>query len=144
VGPLLPESTKDDLCVEIVGWRIVPKKERLKSLGIKPGLILKVNPKRVIDGDTVAVEVTLKFHVRLRGVYAPELHNDDGSGEISKNRLEDLLNRAEAEEKSVYLYVPSNSPNDLMDSHSFNRVVGDLFIEDINVADLVDLENEFD
>lgn len=105
--------------------------KRLANLNVDPGVILRVKVNRVIDGDTVEVEIKRTFHVRFRDFNAPEL--SDLEGNAYKEKLQKILSEAE----EVVIYIPSNDDVRLMDVNSFNRIVADLFVDGINVVELL-------
>ena len=80
--------------------------------------------KRVIDGDTVEVEIVRRFNVRLTHPDG-RFHVDDGT---EKDRdAARLLQHLTMVANGVHLFIPANSPEKLMDINSFNRVLGELF-----------------
>jgi endonuclease YncB( thermonuclease family) len=91
---------------------------------------------RVLDGDTVEVEVTRKFVVRLRDCWAPEMEpiehrrrwlsmNDipPSSGMASQLHLQMLANGYQ-----VRLHVVGSEDGDFRDSTSMGRVIGDVYL----------------
>lgn len=80
---------------------------------------------RVIDGDTVAVEVTQTFHVRLLQCWAPESRTTDktekAKGLASKEHMQSLVD----EEDQATLFVPLSG--DLTDAMTLGRVLGYLW-----------------
>ena len=96
------------------------------------GLILtNLELVRVIDGDTVELSVTRKFKVRIRDVDAFELKEEKGKG--AKLFVEGICYAKDPPE--ITLFIPSNKPEQLLDFHSFNRIVGDLIINGFDVAE---------
>ena len=79
---------------------------------------------RVIDGDTIEVEVSRKFNVRFRDVKKPELRTPEGK--IAKA---DLANKLPVGAE-VTLFIPTNNAHKLMDFNSFERIVADVYIGD--------------
>ncbi len=84
---------------------------------------------RVIDGDTVEVEITRRLNVRLDDCWAPESRTKDlhekQIGLAAKANLEDLLNG-----HSVTLYIPAGDRENISDIFTFSRVVGTLWTDD--------------
>jgi endonuclease YncB( thermonuclease family) len=90
---------------------------------------------RVLDGDTIEVEVTRKFVVRLRDCWAPELEPIEqrrkwgvknippGTGAAAHMHLKYL-----AEGYQVRLHVVGSPDGDFRDSTSMGRVIGDVFL----------------
>jgi endonuclease YncB( thermonuclease family) len=90
----------------------------------------------VHDGDTITVEVTRQFRVRLRDCWAPELEpieqrrqwarlNDvpEGTGMASQQHLETL-----ADGMQVRLHVVGSPDGDFRESTSMGRVLGDVWL----------------
>lgn len=75
---------------------------------------------RVVDGDTIELEVTRKFKLRLRDIDVYEKKTEKGE-EAKKFVEKKILN------KPIKVFIPSNQPEDLMDINSFSRLVGDLY-----------------
>ena len=96
---------------------------------METGLSTEVVFVRAIDGDTIELEIKRRFKVRLRDIDCPERNTDEG--QEAKAEVEDLLSNAE----KIIVFLPSNDPIQLMDMNSFNRLVGDLFADETNVAD---------
>ena len=88
--------------------------------------------KRVIDGDTVGVEISRRFNIRIRDLLVAE--KDTAKGKAAK----DFLAKEIAGEE-VVVFIPSNDPHKLMDINSFNRLVGDVWHNGMNVVDLIEL-----
>jgi endonuclease YncB( thermonuclease family) len=91
---------------------------------------------RVLDGDTIEVEVTRKFVVRLRNCWAPEMESKavladwrrdlkrpEGSGYASYCHLGKL-----ADGYQVRLHVVGSPDGDFRDSTSMGRVIGDVYL----------------
>jgi endonuclease YncB( thermonuclease family) len=91
---------------------------------------------RVLDGDTIEVEVTRKFVVRLRNCWAPEMESKavladwrrdwkrpEGSGYASYCHLGKL-----ADGMQVRLHVIGSPDGDFRDSTSMGRVIGDVYL----------------
>ena len=89
---------------------------------------------RVLDGDTVEVEVTRKFTVRLRDCWAPEVHRNHDlpeprqtaeldRGLTSKRALEKL-----ADGMQVVLHVYADETGDFRRVTTMGRVLGDVYL----------------
>jgi endonuclease YncB( thermonuclease family) len=107
----------------------------------KEGLTKKVAISRVIDGDTIEVAVTWHIKVRILGrstdkVYlnAPEKNTPEGQKAIA-----DVLtlltnadwgkNPATPRFKDAVLYIPAGKTDELLAITSFDRVLGDLWVD---------------
>ena len=91
---------------------------------IEPGLMLPVLYTRSVDGDTIEVEIRRKFHVRLRDIDVAEKKTE--KGEEATEFVDMVLSFA----KDVMVFIPTNSPEKLMDITSFERVVGDIYVNE--------------
>jgi len=87
------------------------------------GISTDANVVRVVDGDTIEVEVIRRFKVRMRDVKKPELKTPEGK--IAKAELQVLLPLGSV----VRLFVPTNDPLKLMDMNSFERIVADVWLD---------------
>jgi len=92
------------------------------------GLTTEAKVKRVIDGDTLEVELTRNVHVRLKDCWAPELRNEGGPE--AKKQLERLIGL-----KPVIVHIPGDAEGDIRDIFTFGRVVGVVFVDDTNVSE---------
>jgi endonuclease YncB( thermonuclease family) len=93
---------------------------------LKPELGIGTDAKviRVVDGDTVEVEITRRFHVRMNNVKKPELKTPEGKK--AKAELEAKI----PPNTTVRLFIPTNDPLKLMDVNSFERIVADIWLND--------------
>ena len=102
-----------------------------------PGWTTKAKIERVKDGDTVEVSITRRFALRLihrneHGLLfkAPELNTPEGVE--SKNYLIKLLGlsvRQLDNTKDITVFIPTNKDNKLMDMNSFERLLGELWVD---------------
>lgn len=90
-----------------------------------PGITLPCTVVEVTDGDTVVVQVRVLAAVRLKDCWAKELR--DG-GHPAKNRLIEL-----AKGRNATLCVDLSGTRRLGDVFTFGRVVGTLWVDDLNV-----------
>ncbi len=86
---------------------------------------------RVIDGDTVEVEVCRKMVVRLRDCWAPETKrtrhpSEKALGIEAKERMENL---AKISERCAVRILPDGD-DDIGDGLTFGRVVADVWLGD--------------
>jgi endonuclease YncB( thermonuclease family) len=83
---------------------------------------------RIIDGDTVEVEIVKRVPVRLLDCWSPELRTKDQQekllGLAAKARLTEL-----AKGKSATLFVPTSEAGNINDIDTMGRVLGRLWIE---------------
>ena len=94
-----------------------------KEMSPQPAIRVPAKVVRVIDGDTVEVEVSTKITVRLLDCWAPERFTEDGKQ--SKKAAEMLL----PPDSECMLDVPLGGHDQLHDVFSFGRVLGNLFTE---------------
>ncbi len=97
-----------------------------------PGWSGDVTVVRVLDGDTVEVEVKYLVKVRLADCWAPEVRTKDleikRRGLLAKQGMADLVFG-----KTVRLVVPTTGR--LEDSLTFGRVVGRIWVGQVDVAE---------
>jgi len=95
------------------------------------GITLPVAFRRVRDGDTIVVALAspLEFPVRLRNVDCPELPTPEGrhAAAYVRQRL--------AKAKSLVLCLGLPDASNLFGGLSFDRVVGDLWVDGSNLAE---------
>lgn len=92
----------------------------------QPHIVLPCKVVHVHDGDTLAVEVTLRANVRLLDCWAPELR--EAGGAESRVKLTELTSG-----KTGMLTIPLG--NGLGDSLSFGRVLGRIEIDGKDVSE---------
>lgn len=96
----------------------------------RPGLCSPIKIIRVIDGDTIKVELTRTFNVRLvhansksQQFNCPE--KNTAEGQEAKVFVESVV-----KDKDITLFVPTGEDQKLMDINSFNRILGEIWIND--------------
>lgn len=88
------------------------------------GITARATIERVIDGDTVDVELTIPVRVRLLECWAPELHGENKTaGEQAKQQLETLL----PPKSRVHLHVPTGEVDAMADVFTFGRALGHIY-----------------
>lgn len=104
---------------------------------MKEGLITKVKIVQWRDADTPIVEVSRQFPVRLidtdkKGQFnCPEKKTVEGKK--AKKFAESLVKNID----NIYLYVPSKNPIQLTDISSFDRILGEIWIEGDKLTDIL-------
>lgn len=98
---------------------------------IEPGLMIPVNFLRAVDGDTVEVEIRRKFNVRLRDIDVYE--KNEPKGREAAEFVTFILGFG----GEVMVFIPTNNPDKLMDITSFERIIGDIYINDQKLQDLL-------
>lgn len=106
-----------------------------------PGWASKAFVRRIIDGDTIEVEVRKKFAIRVadpRGRFnVAELNT--AKGKEAKQFVSDLLMPC-GEDKKITIFIPAGPGN--MDINSFNRLVGEIWVDGKRFTDIL-MENGF-
>lgn len=101
------------------------------------GLVTSVRIVKWRDADTPIVEVKRQFPVRLcdtehnLSFNAPELST--AAGKKAKKFVEELVG-----DKEVTLFIPSKDGMLLTDINSFDRIVGEIWIDDQKLTDILD------
>lgn len=90
----------------------------------EPGWVATAKVVDIHDGDTVTVEVSKRYQVRLLDCWAPELKSLGGIE--SREHLKSLIDG-----KSVIVKVPMNG--DTWRSYSFGRVLGRIYLDDKDI-----------
>lgn len=82
------------------------------------GLTARAAIKRVVDGDTIDVELRLPCRIRLIDVWAPE--QDTSEGKKATQQLELMA----PEGGEVVVQIPTSEANSVKDVFTFGRVLG--------------------
>jgi len=100
--------------------------EYLKYLGPCPeeGLSTTVKLLKVIDGDTIKVEITRTFNVRLLNYSKPELATIEG--QQAKASLEESIKPGD----QLHIFIPAFKSETLIDNTTFNRVLAYVYDKD--------------
>lgn len=109
------------------------------------GFTTKAKAVRVIDGDTLDVEITRRIRVRLKDCWCPETRTRDleekERGLKAKRHLKDLLSLDTgffnwgSKGNEVVLFIPADKEGDIKDVFTFGRVVGNIFVDGEDVSD---------
>lgn len=89
---------------------------------------------KVVDGDTVHVDVDLGFHVRVKmkirlsAINAPELSED--AGKIARDRLKEKLDG-----QDVIVYTKKDS------QEKYGRYLAEIYLDGVNINDWMLNEN---
>lgn len=110
----------------------------------KEGAAFKVDLERVVDGDTVEATVSFKIKVRLIGVNAPEKKKP---GWLKfKNRLKELIwgecfdDGESSDWQEATLFIPNNKPVTLLDVVTFDRILGEIWVDGENINAILEEE----
>ncbi len=110
----------------------------------KEGAAFKVDLERVIDGDTVEAVVSFKIKVRLIGVNSPEKKKP---GWLKfKNRLKELIwgecfdDGEVCDWQEAVLFIPNNKPVTLLDVVTFDRILGEIWVDGENINAILEEE----
>ena len=116
----------------------------------QPGLTTELQVERVKDGDTLEVSFIRRFSLRMMHqnednliFQAPEKNTPEG--QRAKEFLEDLLISPvslsyESDSslwKDITVFFPSNDPTSLMDMNSFERLLGEAWVDGQNIGKLM-------
>lgn len=98
---------------------------------LEPGLTLPVDYVRAVDGDTIEFEIRRTFKLRLRDIDVYE--KDTIKGQSAKEFVNDILGIA----NDVIVFIPTNDPIKLMDMNSFERLVGEVYVKEKSLSDIL-------
>jgi endonuclease YncB( thermonuclease family) len=98
---------------------------------LEPGLMIPVEYIRAVDGDTVEVEIRRTFHIRLRDINVAE--RDTNEGIEATEFVNTVMNFCD----DILVFIPTNDPVKLMDITSFERIVGDIYLNGELLQDLL-------
>ena len=97
------------------------------------GFTTKVNVVKVIDGDTLDVEITRRIRVRLKDCWCPETRTRDlkekERGLKAKRHLKDILSLDtgffswRSKNHEVVLFIPADKEGDIKEIFSFINIV---------------------
>lgn len=97
-----------------------------------PGLVTEANFVRVVDGDTIEVEIRRRFKVRVKDFLAEESNKQAGAD------AKDFAEKTFKKDEKLTIWIPSNNPLKLVDFTSFDRIVGSIWFENgENYADFM-------
>jgi endonuclease YncB( thermonuclease family) len=96
---------------------------------LENGFITDVEYVRTVDGDTIEFCIKRTFKVRLRNIDVEEVNTD--KGKLAKEFIEGIMEHA----GRIQIFIPSNDSQRLMDFHSFERIVADVYINGKNIKD---------
>lgn len=117
----------------------MPKKNRQDNKrgstpSLEPGLTIPVEYVRAVDGDTIEVEIRRKFKMRLRDINVAEKDTDEGV------EATEYVDGVLCDGDTILVFIPTNSPDKLMDITSFERIVGDIYVDNQKLQDLLEAE----
>lgn len=98
----------------------------------KEGWTSQVKLVRFIDGDTLEVELSRRFSIRILD---PDNYNNNKWGAEEKNtvagqRAIEELSKLISPGDTITVFIPSNNPISLMDIQTFNRLLGEVWFYD--------------
>ena len=98
------------------------------------GFTTKAKVSRIIDGDTVDVEITRKVRVRLKDCWAPEKRSRDivekQKGMAAFSHLATKLH-----DEEIVLFIPADDRGEIKDIFTFGRVVGYIFLDEEDMSE---------
>ena len=93
---------------------------------------------RVVDGDTLCVEIKRKFNVRLiheneegKQFNCAELKTPEGKA--AKEFVEELLQ----DNPNITIFIPAGEDAKLMDINSFNRILSEVWVGNYKLTDIL-------
>jgi len=124
------------------GRRIIKRINVTQQSVPEPGWTTPATVVEVYDGDTITVEVTRRFRVRLLDCWAPEIRGKGVDAEQRQrglNARENLLAMLPIN-SACTVHIPSdrqdaNTPLDIGSLTSMSRVLGEVYRDGINVGD---------
>lgn len=88
------------------------------------GLSTQVKVSRIIDGDTIEVELVRKFNIRMMNYSSPEMNTTEG-----KLAKEELANKLKVGD-NIHIFIPAFKADRLIDNTTFNRVLAYVYKQD--------------
>lgn len=101
---------------------------------MEPGYCTEVQFIRAVDGDTIEVEVTRKFKIRILGIDVAEKNTE--LGKRARSFVNDLLKQA----KRILIHVPTNNPTVLTDIASFERILANIEVDGVDLKEVLHRE----
>ena len=99
----------------------------------RKGVATEAQVVRVIDADTLEVEVKRTVKVRLLGCNVPDKDKD-----VSARAYRHVMQLLEAVDGKVTLFVPAGrSSLQLGDIHSFERILGEIWVDGQNLSKIL-------
>lgn len=97
-----------------------------------PGWTTRARVVRVVDGDTVDVEISRTVRVRMLDCWAPETRGESRpQGIDSKRHLSELL----PPDRMVTLHVPTDADGNVSKIWTFGRVLGRVYAADTDLSE---------
>lgn len=93
------------------------------SLGIRA----RATVQRVIDGDTLVLQIQLPLHIRLRDCWAPETDSKDEATKAKAEQATAQLKKLAPEGSPVILEIDTSDATTLSHVLTFGRILGDVF-----------------
>lgn len=95
-----------------------------------PGYCTEATVTRIIDGDTIEIEVKRKVKIRLLGIDVHEKNTENGKEAI-------LFLEHNVKGEKVLLFIPANKADILMDISSFERILGEIWVDNKNLSSIL-------
>ena len=92
---------------------------------MSPNLTVPAKVNRVVDGDTVDLELTMNIRVRLSDCWAAEIREDKGLE--AKMAMSSML----PEGSRCLLFVDLEEVDSVSDVMTFGRIVGKVFVDGV-------------
>jgi endonuclease YncB( thermonuclease family) len=101
------------------------------SKEMQPGYCTEVKFIRTVDGDTIEVELSRRFKIRVNNIDAPEKNTDEGFE--AALFVDNLFRRA----NKVMIRIDTGDTLKLMDIHSFDRIVADVEVDGRDLREIL-------
>lgn len=106
----------------------------------KDGITTQVEIIDVTDGDTVEVEIRRRFKVRLTHPSDKKTYifdTPENSTAFGRRVTSWVKNKFARFNGKVRLFIPSGQPIDLMDTSSFRRILGEIWLDNERLSDIL-------
>lgn len=100
------------------------------------GVSFPATVRRVLDGDTVEVEVRRTVRIRLLDCWAPETRTRDAAEKVAGKEAQQALSELVLG-RDVRVDVPIEDQGKFGDAMSFGRVLGHVYLGDLSLAEVM-------
>lgn len=100
------------------------------------GLTTEATVTKIIDGDTLELKIERTFNVRLTDGKLPHFNVAEKNtpvGQAATSFLKQIL----PEGTQVKVFIPTNNPEHLMDINSFNRIIGEIWVNGRQLTEIL-------
>lgn len=100
------------------------------------GLTTEATVVRIVDGDTIEVKIERTLNIRLTDGQKPNFNiaeKDTLLGQAAISFLQQII----PEGKTIKIFIPSENPERLMDINSFNRILGEIWVDGKSLTEVL-------